>query len=482
MDVAKRLQFDTTETLAGANQDALNVLQQAVQELSAAAKQKQAQMLELAKQTAEQGIGDNDLKRLKRQFDSNKATYVNIDQKERFMKGLYGLELDIEQLTAAKDQHEQQLEREAEALRSLKAQNEQARAKLGSTAGSISQLYGLVEQTTAATASQLEATSAVLQQAASSSKPAEDAAAEPGPEQAEAQALVEAEAAEAKELERSIAAAEAELSELEARAAAGRQELTALRSEVERLELLASDRVKAADADSHTRSKAQWCEDLLALRSKLSGLSVLSSSSSEEVVLGICLKLPTARQPAVDAAGAAAAAVPIREVQHELQLQLLPSGSGSGVLLSGARLSPAAGDVRAFLDAAVDGSQVSLSHLVCEVRGRLLSYWSRQVLVEAAAEVYPPCSSSRGPPHVRVALPNQVEVEVLVPFGWPCSSSEALQLVELACPQLQPAAAAVLVDSINSNSGLLPGDLLGLLRAAAEAAEAALLDAEAASL
>jgi hypothetical protein len=41
--------------------------------------------------------------------------------------GLYDLELDIEQLTAAKDQHEQQLEREAEALRSLKAQNEQVR-------------------------------------------------------------------------------------------------------------------------------------------------------------------------------------------------------------------------------------------------------------------------------------------------------------------------------------------------------------------
>jgi hypothetical protein len=41
------------------------------------------------------------------------------------LTGLYGLEVDIEQLTAAKDQHEQQLEREAEALRSLKAQNEQ---------------------------------------------------------------------------------------------------------------------------------------------------------------------------------------------------------------------------------------------------------------------------------------------------------------------------------------------------------------------
>ena len=38
----------------------------------------------LAKQTAEQGIGDNDLKRLQRQFDSNKSTFLNIDQKQRF--------------------------------------------------------------------------------------------------------------------------------------------------------------------------------------------------------------------------------------------------------------------------------------------------------------------------------------------------------------------------------------------------------------
>jgi hypothetical protein len=52
-----------------------------------AAKQKQSQIMALARQTAEQGIGDNDLKRLQRQFDSNKATFVNIDQKQRFMKG-----------------------------------------------------------------------------------------------------------------------------------------------------------------------------------------------------------------------------------------------------------------------------------------------------------------------------------------------------------------------------------------------------------
>jgi hypothetical protein len=45
---------------------------------------------------------------------------------------------------------------------------------------------------------------------------------------------------------------------------------------------------------------------------------------------------------------------------------------------------------------------------VREARGRLLSYWRRQVLVEAAAEAFPPTSSVRGPPHIRATLDNQV--------------------------------------------------------------------------
>lgn len=51
---------------------------------------------------------------------------------------------------------------------------------------------------------------------------------------------------------------------------------------------------------------------------------------------------------------------------------------------------------------------------VREVRGRLLSYWRRQVLVEAAAEAFPPSSSARGPPHIRATLDNQVRVCVLI--------------------------------------------------------------------
>jgi hypothetical protein len=67
---------------------------------------------------------------------------------------------------------------------------------------------------------------------------------------------------------------------------------------------------------------------------------------------------------------------------------------------------------------------------VCEVRGRLLSYWARQVLVEAAAEVFPPCSSSRGPPHVRAALPNQVRgAESVTDYGRDVDNTRSSQLL-----------------------------------------------------
>jgi hypothetical protein len=43
-----------------------------------------------------------------------------------------------------------------------------------------------------------------------------------------------------------------------------------------------------------------------------------------------------------------------------------------------------------------------------KIRGRLSPYWQRKVLVEAAAEVYPPSSSCGGLLHVAAKLPNQV--------------------------------------------------------------------------
>lgn len=67
---------------------------------------------------------------------------------------------------------------------------------------------------------------------------------------------------------------------------------------------------------------------------------------------------------------------------------------------------------------------------------------------------------------------------MFVPWCWPSNSSEHLQLVQISCPELAADAAAAVMDSINSNVQLLEGcDLLGMLRAVAEAADARLLDA-----
>lgn len=43
--------------------------------------------------------------------------------------GLWDLELDIDHLTAVKDDQELRLEKEAEALRTIKAKNEQVRSR-----------------------------------------------------------------------------------------------------------------------------------------------------------------------------------------------------------------------------------------------------------------------------------------------------------------------------------------------------------------
>jgi hypothetical protein len=63
---------------------------------------------------------------------------------------------------------------------------------------------------------------------------------------------------------------------------------------------------------------------------------------------------------------------------------------------------------------------------VREVRGRLLSYWRRQVLVEAAAEVFPPTSSARGPPHIRATLNNRVGKAQQHRVGSECWVADAL--------------------------------------------------------
>lgn len=145
--------------------------------------------------------------------------------------------MDIDYLTAVKDDQELRLEKGSEALRTIKAQNEQvgvsdavnsrhvcasmrhnavmqhtnlksgglthavpscphadlhqpmawfclqARQKVSSTCASISQMYSFVDQATEATAAQLESTKLALQQHAAKQPAVAEAPLEPGPGQ-----------------------------------------------------------------------------------------------------------------------------------------------------------------------------------------------------------------------------------------------------------------------------------------------------------
>ena len=67
----------------------------ALEDLSAECQQKFQVILEHAQHTSKGG-GANDLKRLQRQFQALKASYVNIDVKERFMSGEAGCSCRME--------------------------------------------------------------------------------------------------------------------------------------------------------------------------------------------------------------------------------------------------------------------------------------------------------------------------------------------------------------------------------------------------
>lgn len=138
--------------------------------------------LQEARLSVDNGAGENDLKRLQRKFQATKATYINVDVKERFMSsewrrqgcpgpravrdscvavrrrrraapppalGPAGLRAGTLDVTTLEDAHrglEEQLQRDSEALRGLKDQNAAARGALQETSASIATLHQQFEQ------------------------------------------------------------------------------------------------------------------------------------------------------------------------------------------------------------------------------------------------------------------------------------------------------------------------------------------------
>jgi hypothetical protein len=192
-----------------------------------------------------------------------------------------------------------------------------------------------------------------------------------------------------------------------------------LQLELQRLEAVASDLAREADAHAQYKRAAQWCGSVAGLMATLGSVS-LQHAEQDSLSLELLVSVPlTSRQ------GAAAAAAPVRAVRHELSFFFEPGTS----VISRARLAPASVAIDDVLAAAPCGPG-GLKFVVREVRAKLRQHWQRQLLLEELGARYAVSVPAPGEPGVRVALPSGSTLELVVPWGWPSLERE-VQLVRV---------------------------------------------------
>ncbi|KAI8476350.1 MAG: hypothetical protein J3K34DRAFT_512230 [Monoraphidium minutum] len=454
-------------------QQAVEDLRKAQQDLSGDTRQHAYSKLLEAKAAVDNGAGENDLKRLQRKFQATKASYINVDVKERFMQSLRDGTLEVAALEETHRGLEEQLQRDAEGLRSLKDQNLQARQALQDTSAQIATMHQQFEQVMGDVAGQLDALERSLQQFDATRPPAPEPLGD-GPDQAECDALLREEMGRAKQLEAAIASSEAAIQEAEPAVRGDAQELAALQEEVARVSALQAESARTADASAHLSRAAKWAVAAAAAVESLGGVSI-DRIGEGQLALTITCCVPTSL----------AEGAPLREERHELSLQLRPGSA----LLASARLSPARVPIDDIAAAAATGAGGGVRSVVGQVQLRLLQYWGLQALVEAAAERYPlvrveqqreggggaPAAPGRV---LEAALPSRpgLKVQVAVPAGWPrlggaagAGGGEGLRLAGAAGGGVDGGA---LVAAVNGDAAAAGLDLLGFLGAVAARAEA----------
>lgn len=474
-EIAKRLSFN--EHSGGLSQlsethQAARDLRRAQQDLSQETRRHGQDKLQEARNVVDNGAGENDLKRLQRKFQATKASYINVDVKERFMQSLRDGSLDVEKLEEDYKGHEEQLQHDADVLRALKDQNGQARQTLHDTSAQIATLHQQFDQVIGDVAAQLDMLERSLQQFEANRPPPLEPLG-PGTDQVECDALLQQEMARAKQLEASIASSEAAIQESEPRVRSGAQELASLQDEVARLSVLQADKAKAADATAYVSRATFWAEAAAAAVEALGGLSIHSIEEDRLVVKVVCW-VPTSL----------ASGAPLRELCHELSLQLRPGSSH----VASARLTPAIVPIDDVVAAAAGSGGAGMRTLVREVHTRLLQYWSLQAQVEAAAERFPIVrvdqqrDDGQAAPHkvLEASMLGRfgAKVRVAVPQEWPqlgggsgdsagavaAESRSRLRVVGASGAGLD---AAALVAQVEGDDTLAGADLLSFLEGVA---------------
>ncbi|GIL79380.1 hypothetical protein Vretimale_16550 [Volvox reticuliferus] len=134
--------------------------------------------------------------------------------------------------------------------------------------------------------------------------------------------------------------------------------------------------------------------------------------------------------------------------EHVLVIE--SEGPGSAQLCT-ATLDPAVVEIDELVQAARDAQAAGgffaiypLSVLVLDVKARIRKHCRRQLLLGDANNLYPLQPTSVSPELLRCALPNKVEVEILVPMAWPEEPGARLQLVEMQAPRISQDSAPLL--------------------------------------
>ncbi|KAL4548670.1 hypothetical protein Ndes2526B_g01227 [Nannochloris sp. 'desiccata'] len=376
------------------------------------------------------GVGEADMRRMKRQFSSLKNTFLHYVVKDEFIAALAdGLPNGTEEIQLA--QFEEEGNKTIERLRTLKAQNGETQNEINGIIAEITAMLQEIQQINASAAS----TMARLQEDINAAVAA-DAAMPPavpeGINEAECHAALAEEEAQACALEAQIAAQLTQIYELEAVLPIEREATGVARAELTDLEeqrAARSGEASSAQTCSRFASTSAWSEENVALLQNLGGVKVLSSTmntqsarddngdevTSSTLELGLSTAYPTT---------AVSAGSSLESCSHGTHTLTLTMDSSS-FIVTGAVLSPPDIDTSDIVDAAVAGARKA-EFVVREVRSRLAGVLHRRALAQEVQERFPGTTVDAA--FVSVSVPTlqfnsggcgNIAVQLAVEQSWP---------------------------------------------------------------
>eukprot|EP00200_Dunaliella_tertiolecta_P006357 CAMPEP_0202357742 /NCGR_PEP_ID=MMETSP1126-20121109/11654_1 /ASSEMBLY_ACC=CAM_ASM_000457 /TAXON_ID=3047 /ORGANISM="Dunaliella tertiolecta, Strain CCMP1320" /LENGTH=374 /DNA_ID=CAMNT_0048950697 /DNA_START=53 /DNA_END=1177 /DNA_ORIENTATION=+ len=298
---------------------------------------------------------------LKRQLQSLKASFINLGQKESFAEAIKTFFRSSDFKPEA-DRAAGAVESAEEDLKDLKKINQQDEEGLRHMVQTVASYHDQYQSVVARIAQRLALSKQEWQEYEASKQPLDTSCSDKAIEE-EQEAALSQESARASRLESEIAAAQMDCTDTEAAVQAQLDDIAVLKAEVAQLQAIKEDQVK--EADSHLRRSNEWCEEMIEVMSRTTGLSLVSIEED-------CVHVRLEQEVPVNV-GASEGTHSVSEektIEHTLSMYLVPNSSR----LHFAHLSPQSVDISREVEFAKQKNG-SLQLLVNAVRGKLRAHY-----------------------------------------------------------------------------------------------------------